>query len=1226
MRLLLVVIQFELRYQLRSPFFLGALLLFALVHFLAFTGVINLDVGQLVAINSPYALLQTELLFFILGMLPIVAFVTNASTRDFEHATAALVFATPISPRTFVLGRWLGALSCASLIGLAGLLGSLLGTLMPWLEPTRIQPFSVRPWVYIFFVVLLPNTIVLCALFFSVAALTRSVALTWAAAMTFFVADLLLNLAASPDHSPWLALVDPSGRLAVAAETRYWTATELNAQLPWGWLLQNRLFWLGGALVVLGATVWRFRLDLERETVLHHRDTEIPQGITEKARGFSSYVASSLTFLCVSLCQLCVSVVKKALPPKPAYFSQGFVAFQTPAQRFFLREFVAQLKMDLACVGKSPLLYIILILGIVSVLGEVQGQTSLLQTPLYPLTSLLLPALRFGLLQFVLLIGLWYSAELLHRERAARLHEIIHASPLPGWVPLLSKTATICLIVNALLFVVVLAAMTRQAAAGRTNFELSLYLRSAFVYNGIYYCMLCVLAVVIQTLVRNKWLGLLLTLGVYIGLLSLEPMGFNHPLYGFAVPAVPYSDMNGYGHFAPPAHWLIAYWGAFCVLLLIVGHLFYPRGNAASWRERWREARLRGGGEVKVLASLATLAFVSIGGWIFYNTNVRNEYLSPRAQLQRRAEYEKNWGRYETAPMPSYDRIEMALDIFPAERRMESRGTATLGNHKQVPITEFIMSVNPVLRVNQLAVENTTLAQSDPAQGVYLFRCNLPLAPGATVKMTWNVTRRNEGFVAAEPDNGLVANGTYLDMIDVLPIPGYNESRRLTDNAERRQHGLPPAPRTPKLDDPAYADKIGFGIDSRTTFEVVLSTSADQIAVAPGRLRKEWQQEGRRYFHYQAEQPILPNLSFCSARYAVARDRWNDVALEIYYDPKHTFNIAAMMESAKRGLAMYSAEFAPYQYSYLRILEYPNYRSAGKFHSGTLPLAEGTGFVNDLRAVENLDYGVLHELAHLWWGERITGAQVQGRWLLTENLADYSALMLLRETSPALANRVVSNMLEAYLKGRRDEDEAEVPVMYTERHGYLRAKGPHVLYALQNLIGKDKVHRALRTFLQRYSFQTSPCPTAKDLVTALRAEAGPEYQQLVTDWFERIVLYDLQVDAAHVREVDGSYEVTVEVTAKQFAADGSGNETEEPLAAWFDVAVFAELDKPLAEMTPLYIAKHRLHSGKQSLILRTSQRPGLVALDPFHHLVERSAGNNRLRTALLPLDDARLLR
>jgi aminopeptidase N len=447
-----------------------------------------------------------------------------------------------------------------------------------------------------------------------------------------------------------------------------------------------------------------------------------------------------------------------------------------------------------------------------------------------------------------------------------------------------------------------------------------------------------------------------------------------------------------------------------------------------------------------------------------------------------------------------------------------------------------------------------------------------------------------------------------------MPIPGYDGGRRISDNALRRQYGLPRATHA-ELGDPAYAGWIGFGVDSRTEFEVVLSTSADQIAVAPGVLQKEWQQEGRRYFHYKAEEPILPNLSFCSARYEVAHDRWKNVALEIYYAPKHPFNIAAMMETAKRGLEMYSTEFAPYQYSYFRILEFPRYHSVGKFHSGTVPLSEAVGFVNDLRAVENADYGVMHELAHMWWGERITGAEMQGRWMLTENMADYSTLMLFREYyPPVFANRISREMLDGYLNGRSQENEAELPVMYTENHGYLRAKGPHALYALQDIIGKDKVHQALRNFLKAYSFQTAHCPTSRDLVNALRAEAPPEYQQLITDLLERIVLYDLQVDAASLREVEGAYEVTIEVTARQFAGDGSGKETEEPLSMWFDVAVFAQTDNPLEGVTPLYIAKHRLRSGKQVLTARTTQKPGIAVLDPFHKMIERSAGNNGLKS------------
>jgi ABC-2 type transport system permease protein len=188
--------------------------------------------------------------------------------------------------------------------------------------------------------------------------------------------------------------------------------------------------------------------------------------------------------------------------------------------------------------------------------------------------------------------------------------------------------------------------------------------------------------------------------------------------------------------------------------------------------------------------------------------------------------------------------------------------------------------------------------------------------------------------------------------------------------------------------------------------------------------------------------------------------------------------------------------------------------------------------------------------------------------------------------------------------------------MYAEERGH---KGPLALYALQDIIGKEKLHQALRNFLRDYSFQTSPCPTSRDLINALRAEAGPEYQQLITDLFERIVLYDLQVDAASARKVDGGYEVTIEVTARQFEADGRGKGTEEPLDTWFDVAVFAETKENLDEVTPLYIAKHRLRSGKQVLTVRTSERPGIAALDPFHKRVERSAENNSRRITAPPI-------
>jgi len=69
--------------------------------------------------------------------------------------------------------------------------------------------------------------------------------------------------------------------------------------------------------------------------------------------------------------------------------------------------------------------------------------------------------------------------------------------------------------------------------------------------------------------------------------------------------------------------------------------------------------------------------------------------------------------------------------------------------------------------------------------------------------------------------------------------------------------------------------------------------------------------------------------------------------------------------------------------------------------------------------------------------------------------------------------------------------------------------------------------------------------------------------------------------------------------------------------------VFAETDEPLEGVTPLYIEKHRLRSGMQILTVRTTERPGIVALDPFHKRIERSAGNNSDVIAVLPIIGSR---
>ena len=59
------------------------------------------------------------------------------------------------------------------------------------------------------------------------------------------------------------------------------------------------------------------------------------------------------------------------------------------------------------------------------------------------------------------------------------------------------------------------------------------------------------------------------------------------------------------------------------------------------------------------------------------------------------------------------------------------------------------------------------------------------------------------------------------------------------------------------------------------TYHTVVSTSDDQIAIAPGLLLRAWQQDGRRYYEYSmGSTHILDFFAYMSARYTVRKEQY----------------------------------------------------------------------------------------------------------------------------------------------------------------------------------------------------------------------------------------------------------------------------------------------------------------------------------------------------------------
>ena len=409
-----------------------------------------------------------------------------------------------------------------------------------------------------------------------------------------------------------------------------------------------------------------------------------------------------------------------------------------------------------------------------------------------------------------------------------------------------------------------------------------------------------------------------------------------------------------------------------------------------------------------------------------------------------------------------------------------------------------------------------------------------------------------------------------------------------------------------------------MGVAERTGFRAIVSTASDQIAVAPGYLQREWEQDGRRHFEYHMDAPIWPFASFSSARYAVARDSWNEVNIEVYHDPAHAYNVSSMIEGTKKSLDYFTTEFSAYQYRQFRILEFPRYASFAQSFPNTIPFSEAIGFLADLREEDDIDYVfyvTAHELAHQWWAHQVIGAQVQGMTVLVETLAQYSALMVMeREYGPQKMRRFLKYELDNYLSSRGGELIEELPLKLVENQGYVHyRKGSVVMYALKDLIGEDKVNLALRRLLDRFAFKGAPFPRSSDLIDELRAVAAPEHQAYITDLFEKITLYDMKVTQAQARKEGDEYLVTVTVSAGKKYSDGAGAETDSPMDNLVDIAVFPQASPDLADELlpePLIFETRRITDGEQTFDFRVSELPVQVGIDPYLKMIDRNPDDN----------------
>jgi ABC-2 type transport system permease protein len=1184
---------FEIRYQLRNPVFWVAIAIFFLMGF-GITASENVSIGTPGAVheNAPYAIAVATSAFSLFYLFVITAFVANAIVRDDNSGFAPIVRATSVTARQIVLGRFAGGLVIAWLGYLAIPIGMAIGSMMPWVDPETVGPQKLSFYGWNFALFALPNIFLMSAVLFALATVLRSMMAAYVGAITLVMGYLVTSstLGRKIEYRDIFARWEPLGSGALQEVTRYWTQAEMNTRLVdlSGLVLFNRIWALVLGLLFLGFTVWRFsmterapsRWRLKRLARRKARETQIAEAPVE--RGGEAVVGR----------------------------------YCTPSR---LTQFMTRVRVEVRQVLTSPGLIVLILLEVgFTGLFLFIAQSSF-GTSDHPTVAATITMVSGGSSIFLLMIAAFYGGELVWRERDRKLNELIDSTAVPSWVMTVPKMLAIFLI----LLIVNLAAMATglvyQLVDGAREFGIPQYLGWFVVPAAIDGLLIAILAVFVQVLSPNKYVGWGILFVWFVGGIFLSNMGYSNPLYTYdRTPAVPYSDFVGAGSFWKGAAILQFYWLCFAVILAVVAHMLWPRGTELSVGSRLRRMPRLATAPLLAIIGVSAAAMAATGAYSYYNIKVLNRYETSDEQEKDTADYERKYLKYENLPQPSITHVSLDVQLYPHKRLLLTNGRYDLVNKTNGPIRDIhVRKLSDDTEWLKLEIAGAHLVSDDRKFGYRIYRFDTPLAPGAKTALTFTSRVWRRGFRAFRPATDILENGTFANNSLFAPVIGMDRNGLLSDRTQRRRQHLPAELRMAKLENMSATRRNYIGSDWVTS-EIRLTTDAGQTPIAPGKRISDVTKDGRRTATFVSTAPILNFFSIQSADYKLASENHNGIQLSVFYHAGHDWNVPKMLHSMGAALDYYRAHFGPYQFDYARIIEFPGYNSFAQAFAGTMPYSESIGFNADTSDPDKIDwttYVVAHEMSHQYWAHQLVGANMQGGTLTSETLAQYSALMVMKHLyGPDKIRRFLKYELDDYLRSRKAEAVEEVPLERVENQQYIHyRKGAVAMYLLQQRLGEDAVDRALSRFLDTWRFKGPPYLRSVDLITEFRRQAKtPEQQQLITDLFEKITLYDLKVTDAVTKKDGDGWTTTLTISADKFYADGKGNETKTKLAEPIEIGLFTA--RPglgaFSSKDVVMMEQQPIHSGAQKLTIHSKVKPTFAGVDPYNFYIDRNSDDN----------------
>ena len=217
-----------------------------------------------------------------------------------------------------------------------------------------------------------------------------------------------------------------------------------------------------------------------------------------------------------------------------------------------------------------------------------------------------------------------------------------------------------------------------------------------------------------------------------------------------------------------------------------------------------------------------------------------------------------------------------------------------------------------------------------------------------------------------------------------------------------------------------------------------------------------------------------------------------------------------IFELTRQGFEFFEAQFGtPYPFEKYDQLFVPEFNAGAMENAGAVTFLENYVFRSRVpeAMVERRAITVLHELAHMWFGDLVTMKWWNDLWL-NESFAEFMSTLAAAENTRYTGAWTTFSSMEKAWAYRQDQLSTTHPVKAEIRDlddvlvnfdGITYAKGASVLRQLVAWVGQEEFMRALRSYFEKHSWSNA---TLADLLAELESTSGRELDSWSKVWLE----------------------------------------------------------------------------------------------------------------------------